>query len=290
MSSPPRVYNLGSLNIDRVFRVPHLVRPGETLAASSYAELAGGKGLNQSVALARAGAPVTHIGRVGADGLWLREKLAAEGVDTQFVSVGPGATGQAIIQVDDAGENSIVLLAGENTQIVAEEIDQALAQAQLGSWLLVQNETSGVAHAMQIAKRQGLQVAFNPAPCDERVASYPLELVDLLCVNESEAVPFQGALRDRLRECEVLLTLGAGGAMLQSAAGELHVAAARVPVVDTTAAGDTFLGYFLAARLRNHSDHECLAIANAAAGLCVSRPAAMDSIPKWVEVAAAEDG
>jgi ribokinase len=286
MSSPPRVYNLGSLNIDRVFRVPHLVRPGETLAASSYAELAGGKGLNQSVALVRAGAHLTHIGKVGVDGVWLREKLAAEGVDTQFVSLGNGATGQAIIQVDDAGENSIVLLAGANIQIAAEEIDRALAHARPGSWLLVQNETSGVAHAMQIAKQLGLQVAFNPAPFDERVASYPLELVDLLCVNESEAVPFQGALRERLRDREVLLTLGAGGATLKSAAGELHVAAARVPVVDTTAAGDTFLGYFLAARLRNLSDHACLAIANAAAGLCVSRPGAMDSIPKWVEIAA----
>jgi ribokinase len=284
MSRPPRVYNLGSLNIDRVFRVPHLVRPGETIAASALAELAGGKGLNQSVALARAGARVTHIGKVGADGLCLRDKLAAEGVDVSFVALDSGATGQAMIQVDDAGENSIVLLGGENARIAPAEIEAALAHAEPGSWLLLQNETSGVAHAMQVAKQLKLLVAFNPAPFDERVAGYPLELVDLLCVNENEAAPFRGALGKRLCDCEVLLTLGAGGATLQTAAGELHAPAKRVTVVDTTAAGDTLLGYFLAARLRGLSAERCLEIANAAAGLCVTRSGAMDSIPHWLEV------
>lgn len=287
MSTPARVYNLGSLNIDRVLRVKQLVRPGETIAASSLAELAGGKGLNQSVAMARAGANVVHLGKVGADGGWLRDKLAGEGVDTRFILQSSCATGQATIQVDDAGQNSIVLLAGANSEITSAEIGTALAAAAPGSWLLVQNETSGVAHAMQMAKQRGLRVAFNPAPFDDRVAEYPLELVDLLCVNETEAEPFRGCLENRLHDCEILLTRGAAGAVLQSAKGEIAVPACQVKVIDTTAAGDTFLGYFLAARLRRLPEGDCLAIASRAAALCVTRPGAMDSIPRWAEVSAA---
>jgi ribokinase len=288
MSSRPLVYNLGSLNIDRVLRVAQIARPGETIAASSLAEFAGGKGANQSVALARAGAAVIHLGKVGADGIWLRDKLAGEGVDTRFVVVGNSPTGQAMIQVDDAGQNSIVLLAGANAEITAGEIETALSQAVAGSWLLVQNETSGVAHAMQAAKQRGLRIAFNPAPFDDRVATYPLELVDLLCVNETESIPFRGCLKKRLGDCEILLTLGAAGATLQSALVEFHVSAPKVAVVDTTAAGDTLLGYFLAARLRQLPAEQCLAIANAAAGLCITRAGAMDSIPRWSEVFTAD--
>ncbi len=208
----PTVYNLGSLNIDRVFRVAHIVRPGETLASTSLAEFAGGKGANQSVALARAGARVVHIGKIGADGVWLRDRLAAEGVDVGSIAVGTAPTGQAIIQVDDAGQNAIVLLSGANAEITPEEIDAALAVAPAGSWLLAQNETSGVAHAIQAAKRRGLRVAFNPAPLDERVADYPLDLVDLLCVNETEAAVLRGgAVRPA---GDILLTLGSRGVKL----------------------------------------------------------------------------
>jgi ribokinase len=191
-----------------------------------------------------------------------------------------------MIQVDDAGQNSIVLLAGANNEITPRDIDAALAQVVPGSWLLVQNETSGVAHAMQVAHGLGLRVAFNPAPFDDRVASYPLDLVDLLCINELEASSFRGGLEKRLCDCEVLLTLGADGAKLISAKEEFRVSGAKVNVVDTTAAGDTLLGYFLAARLRGLPADQCLAIANAAAGLCVSRSGAMDSIPRWNEVSA----
>jgi ribokinase len=282
--NPPIVYNLGSLNIDRVFRVPHIVAPGETLAARSLAVFAGGKGANQSVALARAGAHVVHIGKIGSDGLWLRDKLAAEGVDTERILIGDSPTGQAIIQVDDAGQNSILLLAGANAEITPAEIDRALADADPGSWLLVQNETSGIAHALQAASDRGLHVALNPAPFDDRVSEYPIQLVDLLCVNETEATRLRGVHRQPYPDCEILLTLGAAGAVLRSSQEELRVPGCAVNAVDSTAAGDTFLGYFLAARLRGLTATECLNLANHAAALCVTRPGAMDSIPHSAEL------
>jgi len=139
------IYNLGSLNIDRVFHVAHIARPGETVAGTSPAVFAGGKGANQSVALARAGADVAHIGQIGPDGQWLRVKLAQEHVNVRWIRTGSAPTGQALIQVDNAGQNAIVLLAGANHEITPDKIDEALDGATPGAWLLVQNETSSVA-------------------------------------------------------------------------------------------------------------------------------------------------
>ncbi len=282
------VYNLGSLNIDRVVRVPRIVAAGETIAGGRYEVFAGGKGANQSVALARAGAPVKHVGRAGEDGRWLVERLAAEGIDTRHVRVGTTPTGQALIQVDPAGENAIVVVAGANAEIKPADVDAALSEAAAGDWLLVQNETSGVAHALREAKRRGMLVAFNPAPCDQQVEDYPLECVDLLCLNESEAAMLGGAadaetaaltLRERLPQAELLLTRGEAGAWHLSAAGRVHQPARSVPAIDTTAAGDTFLGYFLAARLTGAEPHRCLELAAHAAALCVSRSAPWTRYP-----------
>lgn len=284
--SAPVIYNLGSLNLDRVFRVPRIVLPGETLAASSLSLYPGGKGANQSVALARAGARVVHIGRIGADGQMLRERLAAEGVDVRHVVEAKGTpSGQAIIQVDDAGQNSIVILAGANDTITATDVEAALADAPAGSWLLAQNETSCVAEAIKLARQRGMKVAFNPAPADERVHSYPVELIDLWCLNESE----HGRLHDLLprnlaADQEVLLTRGAGGAALWRAEGELHMPTEQVTVVDTSAAGDTFLGYYLAGLVAGLEPEERLQQAIRAAAICVTRPGAMDSIPRVAEV------
>jgi ribokinase len=289
------ILNFGSLNIDRVFRVGRIARPGETVASASLGVFAGGKGANQSVALARAGAQVAHAGKIGPDGTWLLDKLSQEKVDTRRVRIGRGATGQAMIQVDDEGQNAIVLLAGANHEISPDEIDEALADFPAESWLLVQNETSSVAHAIQSAKARGMRVAFNPAPFDSRVLKYPLDQLDLFCVNESEAAAMAGAgpseqlaaaLAGQLPTCEILLTLGSDGVLYRGAAGPMRVAAPQVHAVDTTAAGDTFLGYFLAGRCRELDVRESLERACRAAALCVTRPGAMDSIPRLDEVLA----
>ena len=253
----PDVLNVGSLNIDRVYRVPHIARPGETLAASSLQVFAGGKGANQSVALARAGARVGHCGRVGPDGTWLIEKLAAQGVLTQWIAAGPAPTGQAIIQVADDGENAIVLLAGANHEITAADVDAALAALRPGAWVLAQNETSSVGHLIERAAAAGLHVAFNPAPFTPEVIGYPLDRLRLLVANESEAEGLTGAsdpaeslrrLTSRLPGAEIVLTLGAAGVLYGCGDERLHVPACAAQAVDTTAAGDTFIGYFLAER------------------------------------------
>ncbi len=288
------ILNFGSLNVDRVVRVGHIVREGETVAARSLREFAGGKGANQSVALARAGAAVVHLGKVGPDGRWLIDRLAAEGVDIRSIGVAEGPSGQALIQVDDAGGNAIVVIAGANHEISPAEVDAAIAEGAAGDWLLVQNETSAVGHAIHRARERGLRVAFNPAPADERVAGYPLELVDLLCLNESEAAALTGhptpetaiaELAALLPACEIVLTLGPKG-LLRAAEGSLAAhPAVRIEAIDTTAAGDTFLGYYLAALVRGLPPDERLRMATRAAALCVSRAGAIDSIPQWEEVA-----
>jgi ribokinase len=280
------IYNLGSLNLDRVFRVPHIAAPGETLAASSLTTYPGGKGANQSVALARAGARVVHIGRIGADGQMLRERLAVEGVDVRHVVELPDTpSGQAIIQVDDEGQNSIVILAGANGAITAANVEAALADAPASSWLLTQNETNCVSEAMTIAKQRGMKIAFNPAPADARVRTYPAELVDLWCLNETEHRQLHDLLPRKLAaDQEVLLTRGAGGAALWLADGELHLPAEQVEVVDSTAAGDTFLGYYLAGLVAGLSPEARLQRAIRAAAICVTRSGAMDSIPQAAEV------
>jgi ribokinase len=289
------ILNFGSLNIDRVFRVGHIARPGETTASTSLEVFAGGKGANQSVALARAGAEVAHAGKIGADGRWLLDKLGQEKIDTRWVKVSRGATGQAMIQVDDEGQNAIVLLAGANHEISPAEIDETLADFPAGSWLLVQNETSSVAHAIHSAKARGMRVAFNPAPFDSGVLKYPLDHLDLICVNESEAAAMAGAaapeqiaaaLAGEFPNCEILITLGSAGVLYRGTAGKIQVAAPKVDAIDATAAGDTFFGYFLAGHCRDLGVRESLEMACRAAALCVTRPGAMDSIPRLDEVLA----
>jgi ribokinase len=289
----PRVLTVGSLNIDRVFRVPHLVRPGETLASWSLETLAGGKGANQSVALARAGAAVTHCGRVGPDGDWLIERLAAEGIDTTFVTRSDHPTGQATIQVADDGQNAIVLLAGANHEITSADIDAALAGCPADTLVLMQNETSQVGQVIEQATARGFSVAFNPAPFTPAVLDYALDRVAFLIVNESEGQGLTGhtdpdaivtALRSRLPATEVILTLGAAGVLYDGREGRMDVPACPVDVVDTTAAGDTFIGFFLASRLIGTSVHQSLQTACRAAAISVSRAGAIDSIPLRSEV------
>jgi ribokinase len=289
------ILNLGSLNIDRVFEVDHIVAPGETIGSRSLCVFAGGKGANQSVALARAGVEVAHAGKIGPDGQWLLEKLARENVDTRWVRVGSGPSGQAMIQVAGDGQNAIVVIGGANYEITPQEVDESLASFCADDWLLVQNETSAVEHAIRAAKQRGMRVALNPAPFDSRVEQYPLEQLDLLCVNQSEGAAMTGqtapqairtALAARLRGCEIVLTLGPAGVIGHGPDGPMRSDACRVIAVDTTAAGDTFLGYYLAGRTGGLGSHESLERACRAAALCVTRPGAMDSIPRLDEVLA----
>lgn len=283
-----KILNFGSLNIDHVYQVDHISRPGETLASSSYQVFAGGKGANQSAALARAGAPVFHAGQVGPEAQWLVEKLATLGADMQFTQTSQTPTGHAIIQVDPSGENSIVLYPGCNKEITTAQIDATLDHFTTGDILLLQNEINNITYLIKQANKKALRICLNPAPFDSEILTYPLDLVDILVVNQTEGMGLcPNTPLDRLADqlaatyakADIVLTLGAKGAIYRSSTDALEIPAQEVSALDTTAAGDTFIGYFLAAVLADLPTIDCLEQASKAAALCVTRAGAMDSIP-----------
>lgn len=283
-----KIFNFGSINIDHVYEVDHFVRPGETLASRRYNVFAGGKGFNQSIALARAGAAVQHIGKVGNDGDWLIQRLKKDGVDTAGVSIADTATGHAVIQVIPSGENAIVLFGGANQVVAASDVDRSLSSCSPGDYLLLQNETSAVSEAIRTGKARQLRVVFNPAPMSPAIRNYPLECVDIFILNETEAEGLTGksdpediraAMLRRFPRSATVLTMGSQGAMYFSANDVYYEKARAVKAVDTTAAGDTFIGFFLAELVRKSSPAEALAYGCRAAAICVTRTGAADSIP-----------
>ncbi|MEK6793267.1 MAG: ribokinase [Spirochaetota bacterium] len=285
------ILNYGSINADHVYAVDHFVRPGETIASASLTTTLGGKGANQSIALARAGTTVAHAGSIGRDGEWLRNILAKESIDLRFLGTSECPSGHAVIQVSAKGENAIILFPGANFDNTPAAMDTALAAAD--GVVLLQNEVNDIPLLMQKAAAIERRIWFNAAPYTPAVRDYPLHLVDTLIVNETEAEGISGVsgpdaviegLLSRYEGLNVLLTLGADGAIYANRQGRTAVSAERVPVVDTTAAGDTFIGYFLAASESGASVSECLSRATIAAGISVGRKGASDSIPFKREV------
>ncbi|MHA6346040.1 PfkB family carbohydrate kinase [Roseivivax sp. CAU 1761] len=285
------IYNLGSINADLVYRVPHLPGPGETLAATSRSTGLGGKGANMSVAAARAGARVVHLGAVGEEGGWMVERLAAYGVETGHVAVAAEASGHAVIAVDDAGENLILIHPGANRAISEDEIALALEGAGPGDSFLFQNETNAQAAGARAARARGLRVIHAAAPFEAGAVRAVLDLVDLLVLNEVEAAQLEAATGRALADlpvAEIVVTLGARGCRwISTRTGAVHeVAARKVTPVDTTGAGDTFTGYLAAALDRGAGLAAALDLASRAAALMVTRPGAADAIPSLAEVEA----
>lgn len=284
-----RILNFGSINIDYVYRVERIARPGETVGSTAFFKGAGGKGFNQSIALARAGASVMHGGRFGREAGWLRDRLAADNVDVSGLLPVDMPSGHAIIQVESSGQNAILLHGGANHALTATEVPGLFEGGTAGDWFLTQNETSCVPEALAAAHARGFIVCFNPAPMDSRVADYPLEVLDWLIVNETEGMELSGkaspeailsGLRKRSPQAHLVLTLGAGGVWCETPDGKrIHAAAEKVKAVDTTAAGDTFIGYLLAARIAGTPLQPALNLACQAAAVSVTRSGAADSIP-----------
>ena len=288
-----RILNFGSLNIDYVYQVDHFVQPGETMSAQSLRIQCGGKGLNQSVALARAGVETWHAGLIGPEGRFLKETLDQAGVHTRFVEEREGSTGHAIIQVTPDGQNSILLHDGANGRVTPDFVAAVLAHFGPGDALLLQNETSATADIIQKAVRRGLRVAMNAAPADKKLAGLPLEHLTWLLVNEVEGAFLAGTedpaaildtLTARYPETTVVLTLGSQGSAAARGGQRSWLPARQVSVVDTTGAGDTFTGYFLRRALEGGSLEDALALATAASALAVSRPGAAASVPDYEEV------
>lgn len=294
-----RVLCFGSLNIDYVYQVPHFVSGGETLAAASLNRFSGGKGLNQSIALARAGLEVCHAGAVGNDGAFLLEELRAAGAGIRYVEILEDVrTGHAVIQKDPEGGNCILLYGGANRRIGREQIDRTLADFGPGDALVLQNEISGLPYLMERAKRRGMTVALNPSPMEESLLPLAAS-ADYLLLNEIEAaqllrglkrpVPegpeaMAPLLRDALPETAVLLTLGERGSVFADRDRLIRQEAFPVRAEDTTAAGDTYTGFFLAGIFGGQGPERAMAYASSAAAIAVTRPGAAPSIPRRDEV------
>lgn len=288
-----RLVNFGSLNIDYTFQVEQIVRPGQTVHSIGEQQFPGGKGLNQSLAVARAGGTIFHAGMIGADGLHLRTLLERDGVDCRFLQIVEGGTGKAFIQVDASGQNCIVLSGGANRKNTRAFSDQVLEYFAAGDMLLLQNEVSGIDYLVDRAWQKGMKVVLNPSPVNDAVLSCGLEKVGFFIMNEDEGRCITGCqtweqtlneMERRYPQAEVVLTLGPQGAVYAFRGVHLHQEAFPVEAVDTTGAGDTFTGYLLARYIKGESVDVCLKWAAKAAATAVSRQGAASSIPRWEEL------
>jgi ribokinase len=285
------VWNVGSINADHFYDVPHIPAPGETLAATGVRTGLGGKGANQSVAAARAGADVRHIGAVGRDGAWAVERMASYGVRTGGILTMDVPTGHAIINLAADGENAIVIFGGANTAMPLTHVEGALKEAKAGDVLLLQNETRHQADAARTGRARGMRVVYSAAPFDAGAVAEILPHISLLLLNAVEASQLEAALGRRLADLpvpEVVVTRGAKGSdWLDTRTGATaQVAAPRVDAVDTTGAGDTFAGYLAAGLDSGLPTTEAMVRAAAAAALKVTRLGTADAIPDGAEVAA----
>ena len=286
-----KIINFGSLNIDKVCSVEEFVQPGETIMATGYSVNAGGKGLNQSVAAARAGAQVLHAGAVGSDGLFLKEILADAGADVSCLRVMDTESGCAFIEVNSKGQNRIIVSAGTNRMYTEEYIKNVLEKAEAGDFVLLQNEINMVGEIIRLSHEKGCRVVFNASPIPGKPEELPLELVDIFMVNELEAAALAGtsaegdfrdilkALQKKYPKAAIVMTLGKDGVLYGYKEEFYSHPIFKVNAVDTTAAGDTFCGYFLAALCAGKSVEMALREVSAASAMAVSAKGAAPSIP-----------
>jgi ribokinase len=289
------ILNFGSLNIDFVYDVSDFVTKGQTITSHDLNRYPGGKGLNQSIAAAKAGAQVSHAGLIGEDGTFLRDLLQEAGVETSEVRVSKQVrSGNAIIQRNSDGDNCIILFSGANRAFTEHFVDEVLAKFGKGDWLLVQNETNMLPYIVRRAHERGMQVAMNPSPADALLKGVDLNLIDCFILNEGEAQVITGqsgspevlleGMCEQFPEAAIILTAGSWGSAYAKGEQRVRQNAYRVPVEDTTGAGDTFTGYVLANMVAGVDMAECLDRASRAAAIAVSRQGAATSIPLADEV------
>lgn len=291
-----KVLNFGSMNIDYVYSVEHFVKKGETISSRGLEVFSGGKGLNQSIALAKADVEVYHAGQIGEDGKFLLDILKEAGVHTEYIKISKeNRTGNAIIQNDASGDNCIILYGGANRSITRAYVDEVLEGFSAGDYLLLQNEINEIAYIMQRAKEKNMHIFFNPSPMEDSILTYPLEYVDCFLLNEVEAEKLserEGAgamdmlhvLREKFPMAEIVLTLGEKGSILVDGDNLYKAEAKRVKAIDTTAAGDTYTGYFISGIYHGLEKERILELSSMAAAIAVTKKGAANSIPKMSEV------
>ncbi len=282
-----KVYNFGSINVDEVYRVNTIVKPGETISSYGVHRTYGGKGLNQSIACARAGLETVHIGYINEKENEIIDYLNRESIETKYITKSEVDTGKAFIQLSDSGENSIVLNAGGNGSFTKEKIDYVLDHIEPGSIVLTQNETNEVDYILSEAHKRGHTTVINMAPINDQSLKVNLSNIDYLIVNEHEGRMLSGKddtesilkhLIQKHPSLKVILTLGADGVVYHSKDDWIEVDAIKTEAVDTTAAGDTFVGYFISGIL-NPNIEECLRFANYASSITIQSIGSSETVP-----------
>ena len=288
-----KILNIGSCNIDYVYTLNHIVAPGETETSSKMETFPGGKGLNQSIAAARAGAKVYHAGCVGEGSEILTDILCDSNVDISLLKKLDMKNGHAVIQVASSGENSIFLYPGSNEALTKEYIDSVIENFDKGDILLLQNEVNLVSYAVDKAYEKGMQVVLNPSPYNEKIGEIDFNKLSYIILNEVEASALSGKsdakdalyfIAEKYPDLKVMLTLGKKGCIYKDSNTEISQNAFTVKAVDTTAAGDTFTGYFLSGITEGKEISEILKTASAASAIAVSKMGAAPSIPEKAEV------
>lgn len=287
------IVNLGSMNLDHIYTVPHFIQGAETLLAGALSESLGGKGLNQSIAAARSGAEIFHAGMLGIGGAPLKHCLDSSGVNTSLLCPCDVPQGHTVIQIDPSGQNCIIVLGGSNQAVSAAYIDEVLSRFGPDDYLMVQNEISNLEYALEAACRRGMRVVLNASPINSALLELDFSRLEWLVVNELECSAIARCsdvkqayeqLKKRYPSIGILLTLGAGGSISWKDGEEICQAAYPAKAVDTTGAGDTFVGYFTGLLVQGRSRQEAMRLASMAAAIAVSRPGAAPSIPMLAEV------
>ena len=294
-----KVLNIGSMNIDYVYSVDHIILPGETESTGGMNVFLGGKGINQSMALAKAGAEVYHAGLVGEDGQMFLDACKEYGVNSDYIQKIEGKTGHTIIQVDKDAQNSILLFGGANRQLTESFVDEVLSHFEAGDILLLQNEVNLIPYIVDCAYEKGMLIALNPSPYNENLNKVDMTKIGLFLLNEVEGGQLTGMtdpddvlakMRELFPNAKIVLTLGKDGAKYAEGDALYHQPIFPVKAVDTTAAGDTFTGYFLAGLLDGMEIPEILKMSAKASSIAVTRNGAVQSIPFRNEVMEALQG
>ena len=285
-----KILNFGSSNMDFVYSLEHIVSAGETVKSKSMNIFPGGKGLNQSVALARAGQRVYHAGCFGTDGEMLVNLLKENGVDVSHIKYVNEKNGHAIIQVSDDGENSIVIYPGSNAMVTKDYIESVLSNFGSGDFLLLQNEISNIEYIIEKASGKGMKIFLNPSPCSDNLKNIDFNMLSYIILNEGEAKTLSGCensesalayFSENYPNLNVVLTLGKKGSVFFGEGQKVSQPSFEVKAIDTTAAGDTFTGYFISMLSRGESYKNALRISSAAAAISVSKNGAAPSIPLY---------
>lgn len=288
-----KVLNFGSLNLDYVYSVDHIVQGGETLSSSEMNIFLGGKGFNQSAALAKAGVDVYHAGQIGDDGIDFLTACKEYGIHSDFIRKLNEKSGHTIIQVDKNGQNCILLHAGCNRTITKEFVDEVLSYFEKGDFLVLQNEINQLPYIIDRAFEKGMVIVLNPSPLDDYLASCDMSKISYFLLNEIEGSQLTGEtnlskvpekLLERYPNAKIVLTLGQEGSVYMDQSQTIHQSIYKVNAVDTTAAGDTFTGYFIAEIIRGKSIRLALDTAAKASAIAVTRKGAVPSIPYRTEV------